>query len=64
MPLEHFRNKEDYRKWTAYRHMHDIPAPHLKRVSVGGKVHTVKHSRGRRTSKRMPRPARRKGGRK
>lgn len=44
MPTEHFKSKEAYRKWSAYRHIHGIPAPNLKRVVVGGKAHTVKHS--------------------
>lgn len=54
MPLEHFKNKEDYRRWTAYRHMHDIAAPHLKEVDVGGKRYKVNHSKRRKL--------RRKGG--
>ena len=44
MPVEHFRNKQAYRKWNAYRHIHGIKAPHLKEVVVGGKRHKVKHS--------------------
>lgn len=52
-PTEHFKDKESYRKWTAYRHIHGIDAPNLKDVVVGGKRHRVKHS------KRSPR----KGGR-
>lgn len=61
MPLEHFHNKEDYRKWLAYRHIHGIPS-RATSVSVGGKVHKVKHSSlsKPRKSRRMPR---RKGGR-
>jgi hypothetical protein len=44
MPTEHFKTKEDYRKWNAYRHIHDIPAPNLKVAIVAGKPHKVKHS--------------------
>lgn len=46
MPTEHFKSPEAYRKWTAYRHIHGIPAPHLKRVCIKGKgCHAVKHSK-------------------
>lgn len=45
MPQERFKSKEAYRKWSAYRHIHGIPAPHLKDVVVGGKKHKVKHSK-------------------
>jgi len=44
MPEETFKSGEAYRKWNAYRHMHGIPAPNLKRVTIKGKTHTVKHS--------------------
>lgn len=44
MPTEHFKTKEDYRKWNAYRHMHGIPAPNLKTAVVAGKAHEVHHS--------------------
>ena len=44
MPEEHFKSKEAYRKWTAYRHIHVIPAPNLKTAIVVGKPHKVKHS--------------------
>lgn len=44
MPTEHFKSKEAYRKWTAYRHIHGIPAPNLKTAIVAGKAHKVKHS--------------------
>lgn len=44
MPIERFKSKNSYRKWNAYRHMHGIPAPHLKAVVVGGKAHKVKHT--------------------
>lgn len=44
-PEETFRSKEAYRRWTAYRHMHGIPAPNLKRVCIKGQgCHEVKHS--------------------
>jgi hypothetical protein len=45
MPTEHFKSKEAYRKWTAYRHIHGIAAPHLKTAVVAGVPHKVKHSR-------------------
>jgi hypothetical protein len=49
MPVERFKNKEAYRKWTAYRHIHGIAAPNLKEVIVGGKRHKVQHGkRGKR----------------
>ena len=59
MPVEHFRSKEAYRKFNAYRHIHGIPAPNLKVAVVAGRPHNVKHSsvskrrrRGLRASKR------------
>lgn len=52
MPTEHFKTKEDYRKWNAYRHIHGIPAPHLKTAVVAGKPHRVQHSKNRRKSGR------------
>ena len=47
MPVEYFKSKEAYRKNMAYRHMHGIPFT-AKKVVVGGKEHTVKHSGGAR----------------
>lgn len=44
MPTEHFKSAEAYRKWTAYRHIHGIPAPHIQTAIVAGKPHRVKHS--------------------
>lgn len=44
MPVEHFADKEAYRKFNAYRHIHGIPAPNMKAVVVGGVYHKVKHS--------------------
>ena len=55
MPTEKFRSKEAYRKWTAYRHMHGIAAPRLKRVCIKGKCHEVKHSAKRRKKARRKR---------
>ena len=43
-PVEHFKSKEAYRKNMAYRHIHSIPMT-AKEVVVGGKEHTVKHSK-------------------
>jgi hypothetical protein len=48
MPTEHFKTEEDYRKWNAYRHIHGIPAPHLKTAVIAGKAHKVKHTKKRR----------------
>jgi hypothetical protein len=45
MPMERFKSKEAYRRFNAYRHIHGIPAPHLKTVCIKGKCHTVKHSK-------------------
>jgi hypothetical protein len=45
MPQENFKSEEAYRRWSAYRHIHGIPAPHLKRVCIKGKCHDVKHSK-------------------
>ena len=45
MPDERFKSKEAYRKWNSYRHIHGIEAPNLKSVVVGGKRHTVRHSK-------------------
>ena len=47
MPTEHFKSKEAYRKWNAYRHIHGIKAPHLKTAVVAGKKHKVKHGKKR-----------------
>ena len=44
MPVENFKNKEAYRKNMAYRHIHHVPFS-AKEVVVGGKRHTVKHSK-------------------
>jgi hypothetical protein len=52
MPVEHFRSPEAYRRWTAYRHIHGIAAPHLKEVVVGGRRHKVQHSRTKRRGRR------------
>lgn len=45
MPTERFKSKEAYRKWTAYRHIHGIKAPHLRAVKIRGKKHKVNHKR-------------------
>jgi hypothetical protein len=52
MPVEHFKSKEAYRKWTAYRHMYGIGAPNLKTAVVAGKAHKVKHSAFAKMSKK------------
>ena len=47
MPTERFKSKEDYRRWTAYRHIHGIAAPNLKTAIVGGRAHKVQHGKKR-----------------
>jgi hypothetical protein len=54
VPTEHFRSKNAYRKWNAYRHIHGIPAPHLKTAVVAGKAHKVKHSDKKLGQKKKP----------
>lgn len=44
MPTEHFKDKEAYRKYNAYTHIHGIPT-HAESVVVGGKRHKVKHAK-------------------
>lgn len=44
MPTEKFKDEEAYRKSRAYTHIHGIPT-HAREVVVGGKRHTVKHSK-------------------
>jgi len=53
VPTEHFKSKEAYRKWTAYRHMHGIAAPNLKTAIVAGVAHKVQHSNGKRVSEAL-----------
>jgi hypothetical protein len=59
-PTETFRSEEAYRKWNAYRHMHGIPAPKLKKVCIKGHgCHEVNHSkRPKRSAKRNNRKKR------
>jgi len=38
----HFKNKEAYRKWLSYGHMHK-KFHGRKRITIGGKAHRVKH---------------------
>lgn len=42
MPTEHFKDKEAYRKYNAYTHMHGIKT-HIKTAIIGGKAHKVEH---------------------
>ena len=51
MPTENFKSASAYRKWNAYRHIHGIKAPNLKRVCIKGKCHEVKHSKRSRRRK-------------
>ena len=49
MPTETFRSEKAYRAWNAYRHVHGIKAPHLKKVCIKGKgCHKVKHKKSAR----------------
>lgn len=43
MPVEHFKDREAYRRNLAYRHIHGIPYTATEAI-VGGKKHKVKHS--------------------
>jgi hypothetical protein len=46
MPTERFKSRAAYRRWTAYRHIHGIKAPGLKRVCIRGHgCHAVKHAK-------------------
>lgn len=40
----HFKSEEAYRKSNAYRHIHGIPAPKRKTVTIRGRKRKVKHS--------------------
>jgi hypothetical protein len=40
----HFASKEAERRSNAYRHIHGIPAPKRKYVTVAGHRHKVRHS--------------------
>jgi hypothetical protein len=44
VPTERFKDKEAYRKYNAYTHIHNIPT-HAESVVVGGKRHKVRHSK-------------------
>jgi len=44
MPLRHFKSKEGYRKYRAYRHIHGIKS-RSKEVVVAGKKHKIDHSK-------------------
>jgi len=45
MPL-HFKTKEGFRKYEAYKHIHHIPSGKDKgTIWIAGKVHKVKHRR-------------------
>lgn len=52
MATEHFKSKEAYRKFNAYRHIHGIPAPNLKTVVIAGRPHKVQHSKKRGSKRR------------
>lgn len=38
----HFQSKEDYRKYTAYLHIHNIPHHKTSMVYIAGHKHRVK----------------------
>lgn len=44
----HFKNKENYRKYLAYGHIHGDFArvPGYQNIMIGGKKHKVIHVRG------------------
>lgn len=44
MPVRHFKDKEAYRRYTAYQHIHGIPS-RASEVIVAGKEHKVQHSK-------------------
>jgi hypothetical protein len=44
MPTEHFKSKQGYNKWNAYRHLHDIPSK-MKTAVVAGESHKVQHDK-------------------
>jgi hypothetical protein len=48
MPTENFRSDQAYANWNAYRHIHRIKAPHLKKVCIKGKCHKVIHKKAAR----------------
>jgi len=41
----HFANKENYRKWLAYKNIHGLNAGTNEKIFIHGKKHKVKHSR-------------------
>jgi hypothetical protein len=46
MPTETFKSKGAYQRWNAYRHVHGIDAPNLKKACIKGKgCHKVEHKR-------------------
>jgi hypothetical protein len=51
MPVEHFKDKEAYRRNMAYRHIHGIPF-NAEEVVVGGRKHKVQHSRAKRRGRK------------
>jgi hypothetical protein len=41
----HFQNKEKYRKWNAYRHIHGKAEGGRQKVVIHGRTHKVHHYR-------------------
>lgn len=40
----HFKTNEGYKKWEAYKHMHNIKSGSDKgKIWIAGKLHKVKH---------------------
>jgi len=41
----HFKNKEAYRKYNAFRYIHGVNEGEHQRVYIGGVLHHVEHER-------------------
>lgn len=41
----HFKSKEGYRKWNAYRFLHGVAKGGRQKVIIAGHTHRVKHSK-------------------
>jgi hypothetical protein len=53
MPTETFRSEGAYQRWNAYRHVHGIAAPNLKKVCIKGKgCHKVHHGKKRKKAQK------------
>ena len=45
MPL-HFKTKEGYQKWEAYKHIHGIEGADKGKIFIHGHLHKVRHKTG------------------